>query len=237
MNTYARNILFLFSFFLLGFFPVKALIIGPDLLAKCDNCGEEKALISIISGNTFGAVQWSDLYMEAPMLPSLSPIQRCNNCNSFFLIKKDGIRYSDDKSAQATDTGRMSFQEIKKAIYLLNDSTLSEDDEYRARLEILQRFNDNFRGTSEDDAETLNLVNQEDWEIHKDNVKRLVKLLDATNNAYIPLIAEFYREAKLFDETLNILVDFTPFDDMKNFTQLVKEKAQNKDFKVFIWEE
>ena len=38
------------------------MIPGPPLLLECPKCGEEKRMMSIISGNTFGATQWSDMY-------------------------------------------------------------------------------------------------------------------------------------------------------------------------------
>ena len=49
---------------------------------KCPFCGTKKELMTLVSGNTFGAVYWSDNKRIAPMLPTVSPVQKCSNCGS-----------------------------------------------------------------------------------------------------------------------------------------------------------
>ena len=40
------------------------------------------------SGNTFGARQWTDGKMEAPMLPDLPRVTRCHACGGFFWVER-----------------------------------------------------------------------------------------------------------------------------------------------------
>ena len=52
-------------------------IFGNAEIVKCPYCGTKKELINLVSGNTFGAVYWSDNKRIAPMLPQASPVQKC----------------------------------------------------------------------------------------------------------------------------------------------------------------
>ena len=53
------------------------MIPGNAEIVKCPYCGTEKMLMTLISGNTCGAEYWSDNKRIAPMLPSVSPVQKC----------------------------------------------------------------------------------------------------------------------------------------------------------------
>lgn len=230
----------LLAFLVLGVSFGFSLILGPPIMVECVKCGAKKNLMSIVSGNTFGAIEWSDLFLDAPMLPRISPIQKCDSCNALFIIKKADIKRSDNPQNISQETGRLSWNEIKNIVPFLNDSTLSSDDQYAARLEILQRFNDAFRflDTNENDRdreENLGIEErtEADWELHRQNIEGIVALFDAQNPIYYPLIAEFYREAGRFDEALILLEDYQPTDDVAKFTQTIKAKALEKDFKVF----
>ena len=45
---------------------------GNPRILICPFCGTEKQIMSLISGNTFGAELWSDNKQIAPMLPEIS---------------------------------------------------------------------------------------------------------------------------------------------------------------------
>ena len=48
----------------------------------------KKEIIRLLSGNSIGATLWSDARYEAPMLPEISPVQKCPTCGHFFLLSK-----------------------------------------------------------------------------------------------------------------------------------------------------
>lgn len=64
---------------------------GPVIKLKCPHCGDVKIIGSLISGNTFHGVFWSDGKKYFPMLPRESYIQRCGRCQHYYYLN-DGYR-------------------------------------------------------------------------------------------------------------------------------------------------
>ena len=120
---------------------------GPPILVKCPQCGTDKELMSLLSGNTFRSMSWSDTYMYSPMLPRLSPVQKCPHCGSYFMMPDEKPRYkeNDGDFDYSFDTGRLTFPEVKQALLILENSGLKRDKEIALRLEFLYRFNDAYR--------------------------------------------------------------------------------------------
>ena len=211
---------------------------GPPFLVKCPQCGKDKELMSLISGNTFGSLAWSDTYRYSPMLPRLSPVQKCQHCNTYFMMPDEKPRYKEDESGfnHSFDTGRLTFPEIKEALFQLEESGLNKENEIALRLEFVYRFNDAFREyemRSKDDPQQQER-SETDWKLHRDNLLKLIELYDKTNDNLIPVIAEFYREAGLFEESIKIAETFTSDSDFLNgVMNKIKEKALAKDDKIF----
>lgn len=63
---------------------------NPRILV-CPYCGKEKEIMSLISRNTCGAEYWSDNKQIAPMLPEISYVQRCLQCNNIGLTNVQDI--------------------------------------------------------------------------------------------------------------------------------------------------
>ena len=214
---------------------------GPPILVKCPHCGNDKELMSLLSGNTFNSTAWSDTYRYSPMLPRLSPVQKCLHCNSYFMMPDEKPRYKEDESGfnYSFDTGRLKFSEIKEALFLLEEQGLNRQKEIALRLEFLYRFNDAFREFGEkswdkEENPTQKERNETDWKLHRDNLLKLIDLYDKTDDNLIPVIAEFYREAGMFEEALKIAEGFKSDSDFLNeVMNKIKEKALAKDDKVF----
>lgn len=215
---------------------------GPPLLEKCPNCGQDKELMSLISGNTFGTILWSDYYQYSPMLPSLSPVQKCPHCGIYFMLSGEKPRYKETDDSQFSycfDTGRLTFPEIKEAVEQLTKSGINLDEELYLRMEAVHRFNDSFREYesgpwNKNKKEEEEIKNEEDWEFHKDNLLKMISLLDIKNPDHKPLIAELYREAGMFDEAVNLIDSYTPdLDSVKELLAKIKEKSLLKDNKIF----
>lgn len=51
--------------------------LGPDKYYKCPNCGAYLYTHTLLSGNTFGAREYSDGKMVAPMLPECPNLTKC----------------------------------------------------------------------------------------------------------------------------------------------------------------
>ena len=61
--------------------------LGPPTRLTCPHCGKVKYILSIASGNTFGATHWSDTKHDYPMLKSPSAVQRCPHCGGYFFYE------------------------------------------------------------------------------------------------------------------------------------------------------
>lgn len=213
---------------------------GPPLLAKCPECGHEKSLLSLISGNTIGAVQWSDGYSYAPMLPRVSRIQKCPECGAYFFMRDIETRHADEEMnfQYSFDTGRLTFPEIKEALLLLEDSGLNRNNELVLRMEFLFRYNDAFRNYSTDrysrnPFEGDQERSETDVKLHKENIKRLISLIYSEDDNKI-LVAELYREAGMFGECLIALENCSADNDfIKELTNRIREKALASDSTVF----
>lgn len=59
---------------------------GPDIVVACPWCEEPLRRLSLLSGNTFGAVVWTDGWRDLPMLPLPPPVSRCGACQRFFWV-------------------------------------------------------------------------------------------------------------------------------------------------------
>lgn len=216
---------------------------GPPILVKCPHCGEDKELMSLASGNTFGSIVWSDSYQYAPMLPRLSPVQKCLHCDSYFMLPDEKPRYKEGGESlfdYSFETGRLSFKEIKEALLQLENTGLNKNEEIALRFESVYRFNDAFREFESKSWENVeskgkSTRDENDWQFHTDNLLRIVALLDQENPDHLPLIAEFYREAGKFDESINVIETFTPDSDfIKGVIDQIKEKALAKDKTIFV---
>lgn len=216
-----------------------ATIPGPPRVVECPKCGKEKRLISLISGNTFGAVQWSDMYMDAPMLPRVSPVQKCHGCGRYFMLSKANKSYADDGDYSA-ETGRLTFAEMKEALSELEKDSLEKDEEFILRMEFLHRYNDAFRYYDEETDDGV--PNKYSWKhsdadkcLHHHNLMALIALMDETNNDKLPLIAELYREAGEFEKCIRLMKDYIPDSNfMRDFAESEISKAEAKDNKIFL---
>ena len=64
------------------------MIPGPTYLYECPNCQTVITRDSISSGNTFGAVLYSDGKTDAPMLPRFPDLTKCRQCQTIFWLSK-----------------------------------------------------------------------------------------------------------------------------------------------------
>lgn len=61
--------------------------LGNPTRLTCPHCGKVKHIMSIASGNTFGATLWSDTKHDYPMLKSPSSVQRCPHCGHYYFYE------------------------------------------------------------------------------------------------------------------------------------------------------
>ena len=91
---------------------------GHSQSLTCPYCGEKKDIMSLISGNTFGATIWSDNKRVAPMLPDISIIQKCPKCRKYYFRTRQEAVFSEDD--YSFDRGVLTFPEMKEAFKQLS---------------------------------------------------------------------------------------------------------------------
>lgn len=211
----------------------------PDYskIIQCPYCGEKKELLSLCSGNTIGARTWSDAKQLAPMMPRVSPVQKCSHCGKYYLEYKQKGEQGKDYSFEK---GELSYKEWKEAyLQFANDGAglnatikLDKNDWVNIRLGLIQAFNDcYYRDYDSSDFEP------------KEEREFIVGIIHDFINSFKwfprmdPLLkAELYREACEFEQCKKVLdsVSYRRLDEYeRRIYDGIKTRMENKDFKVF----
>ena len=196
-------------------------------IVKCPFCGERKELLNLASGNTFGAKHWSDQKMIAPMLPRVSPVQKCPKCGKYYLEYKQPYKEGDDWSSER---GELSYQEWKEAYEQFKaDKSIKRDDMQIIRHHVIMAFNDEFYRYGDNMAE----AREEAFfiEIINDYIAS-----NKWNSQNMLFKAELYREAGAMTKCNEVLSQISS-KSLKEFElkiyDMIKAKMTNGDKKVF----
>lgn len=57
-----------------------------DIIIACPFCEAQARVFQLLSGNTMGAITWTDGWMDAPMLPRAPRITRCAACRKIYWV-------------------------------------------------------------------------------------------------------------------------------------------------------
>ena len=112
---------------------------GNAKIVKCPYCGEKKELMTLLSGNTLGAELWSDNKRIAPMLPSISPVQKCPKCGKYFFEYKQEFK---EGSKRSFECGELTFQEWKEAYSQFVSEKVKKKDMLNVYYGIIHSYND-----------------------------------------------------------------------------------------------
>ncbi len=204
------------------------MMLGPPAVWTCPRCDATVWLPRLLSGNTFGAVWYSDLKCDATMLPEFPSFSKCPKCGEFFWIDdlksktKENGRFSladfeMDEEAVESDTTRLNFLDVDDSFRFLEAKRGEMDDkrEWDVRLKIAQLYNDRIRY---DDrirfgrkARAFAKKEAALWESDADkarwqkNLERLFELTRTVNPDATTFRAEIARELGRFDEAVAIL--------------------------------
>ena len=196
---------------------------GNCILASCPHCGEKKELLQLLSGNTFGAVLWSDAKQVAPMLPCVSDVQKCPACGHYFFLSEAETEEGDDYSFE---TGRLSFDEAVEAFNELKGC--SNDNLGELSILVVWAFNDMIR---ENLTPTV-----EQYAKFKDIVSGCLKNPIFNGDEFFR--AELFREIGEFEECMNILNAYEPEEGCFAIVkEKIIERAKEQDCKVFVIEQ
>ena len=195
----------------------------PRILV-CPFCGKEKEIMSLASGNTFGAEYWSDNKRIAPMMPEISYVQKCPHCGKYYIIGRQEVKHAE--SGMSFDTGELDFPETKEAFRQLSEEGfLDGNEEAGVRMMLHRAYNDYYHRSEE-----KHTVSEEDKVLFRENALWLI------NNALRDNLikAEFYREIGEMDTARSLLESVTVENDfLKNIASAIKERIDANDSDVF----
>lgn len=213
---------------------------GPDYVYRCPNCSALAKQGSISSGNTFGAVYWSDAKCEARMLPESPALVACPNCGTYLWKKSLELVgkvewYRPFRPAAAGETPA----EWAKAPYLRSpdgdDFTQAlsaglgdtPERERYIRVRLWWSLNDAYR--------TDNAGHRGEDTAFLGNLVRLALLLDDSANDTL-LQAEIARESGRFEQAVQLCDKIVGTHAEKHLIEtaaLIRARAMAKDVRVF----
>ena len=196
---------------------------NPQILI-CPFCGTEKQIMSLISGNTFGAELWSDNKQIAPMLPEISYVQKCPHCGKYYITGRQEVKYAKD--GYSFEKGLLTYPEMKEAFTQLSEEGfLNEKEEINVRMMLHHAYNDYYYRTDE-----KKVISEEDKTLFHENGLWLINNL-ITNSV---MKAEFYREIGEIDTAKSILDSITVEDEfLKRIVTGIKERLEVNNCQVF----
>ena len=196
---------------------------NPQILI-CPFCGTEKQIMSLISGNTFGAELWSDNKQIAPMLPEISYVQKCPHCGKYYITGRQEVKYAKD--GYSFEKGLLTYPEMKEAFTQLSEEGfLNEKEEINVRMMLHHAYNDYYYRTDE-----KKVISEEDKTLFHENGLWLINNL-ITDSV---MKAEFYREIGEVDTARSILNSITVEDEfLKRIVTAIKERLEVNNCQVF----
>ncbi|BCM93867.1 hypothetical protein IAD21_05762 [Abditibacteriota bacterium] len=197
---------------------------ASPLIIHCPHCNKEVAQPRIASGNTFGAVLWSDAKQEAPMLTHYPDLIRCPHCEGLFLA-------STATKSKNQPTGYTSSApyppELTEENWLdaLDMDVLMGSHERYGRIGAWHAANAARRG------KTNPTFDFSERAVH--NLEMLGELFSQEDSANdLILRAEIARELKRFDESLSILMGIHD-EELGSVVSQIQERAQSHDSSLF----
>ncbi len=210
---------------------------GNAEIVICPYCGTKKELMTLVSGNTFGAEYWSDNKRIAPMLPIASPVQKCPHCGKYYLKSKQNTIEGDDYSG---DLGELTYFEWKEAYYQFASmkaipfqppvTEITDNDFVDIRYWLIQAYNDYYHRNKKAEP------SPEEYTFFCNVVRDFIDVFD-WSPIEVPLLkAELYREANEMGKCREVLdaISYEKLEDFeKGIYDGIKERMEQNDTVVF----
>lgn len=188
------------------------MIPGPANILSCPYCGATKEVMSLVSGNTFGGTVWSDTRRHYPMLPEVSPIQKCHHCSKYYFIEQAKSEYAkgdDSEFRSFGELGTLNYSELKEAKVQMQNLTLTKMQRWVINHQLLMAYNDEFRRHRDKESP---VPTKEDTEVFASTLQELLEGIESSADFDL-FHAELLRESGRFDEAREILKRHIDDDD------------------------
>ncbi len=212
------------------------MLLGDFVVVSCPHCGYLEEYLTLISGNTFNSIVWSDGKMYADMMIFLKEVVACHNCREAYWLQeakevgrhepyqKDPEHPEYDKAAEVEEPDVAGYyRAIEKGM-----ATTSEQ-EITLRWLAWRKLNDPARSFVDHPIAEPVVFSALDIA----NLERLAEILDPNDQADRVLIAEIHRELCHFDLAVRLLENYD-FGDMQWMADAILPlaKAGNPDLVV-----
>lgn len=198
---------------------------GPARILTCPHCGGKKEVFTLLSGNTFDLILWSDNKRETSMLPSVSFVQQCLHCGGYYMMS----RQKDKKYGKecSFELGNLNYRQHVEAWSQLSQlPDLTDDERQSCLLHQVWAYNDMFtrhdgcEKPGEEDVAHINMV-----------VDELVKY----NDLQCVFKAELLREVGRYDEAVQMLDNETDSDEfLQSIIAKIRERIAARDSRPFV---
>lgn len=175
--------------------------IGPSNIRECPACAKPVEQPTLGSGNTFGARQWSDGFLDAPMMPELPRLAKCPHCTALFWVEEAKQlakcwpqEIESSRWPEANEIEGPSAEEFLGALPSVDGDAAKETF---VRMRAWWRGNDRFR---KGDADAPPFSDAE-----RANLEALARMLDDSDPQQVIMKAEIARELGRFDRCLKLL--------------------------------
>ncbi len=206
---------------------------GPDQIVACPHCGALMRQHSLTSGNTAGAVLWSDGKQEAPMLPEFPAVTRCHGCSKFFWVQDAPVRGEIPFLASELDKIPPAWTGAPVVAALTRDEYIEAFDAHLARTPEQERYlllhywwavNDPIRRGKQRE------IGKRYRRTLEDNLLKLCNLLGEKEPEERLIKAEIARELGYFDQTLRLVKNLPA--DYRPIGNKIAELAAKQDRRV-----
>lgn len=196
-----------------------------SLILTCPHCKGEKEVLQLLSGNTVGGCQWSDMKTDFPMLPEVSMVQKCPHCGKYFLTALAEKHTAED--GFSFEKGELNLDEAIEAYRQFQAEGIDGRYMTMARITLVWAAND--RMARDEEPRTLNAQEQAELE-------ECLKDLVGAKGCDALAAAEFYRELGDFDRCIEVIngIHDSLEEGSKGIADKIREHAQAGDRKVFI---
>jgi hypothetical protein len=186
------------------------MIPNADLVIACPYCAAPARVFQILSGNTYGAITWTDGWMDAPMLPRAPRIARCQSCRKIYWVfmapelgliplDAEGIGDADQIPAEFKDAPHITPLEAADCYEALRDGLgASPELELELRVFTWWRGNDAFR-------EPFHPPGRPTSPEAIANGERMIAMIESGEEDLLLFRAEALRELGRFDEARETL--------------------------------